>query len=387
MQFLIKKCIKDYEQVDRREVRERYGTFVSIISIICNIVLATSKLIVGIFSKSISIQADALNNYSDVGSNLATLFGFKLASKHPDTDHPYGHGRIEYISGLIISFLILLVALQSLKESVMKIIHPEVIQFSYIGIAVLIFSMLVKFLMAKMNKTIGERIHSTSLKAASQDSYNDIITTFAAMIGMLVSHFASWNIDGWIGLFVSFIVLKAGYDVFKDTVGPLLGQAPDKELVEGIANLVMSYQGILGIHDFMLHDYGPGRSFVTLHAEIDCHDDLLEIHDVIDLVEREILSRFNVHATIHMDPVDSTNEMINELKEKVIQIIEKINPVYTIHDFRLVSGPTHTNILFDVVLPPEDETNVIELKAEIDREVKRLDKNFFSVVEVDRAYY
>lgn len=387
MQFLIKKCIKDYEQVDRREVRERYGTFVSIISIICNIVLATSKLIVGIFSKSISIQADALNNYSDVGSNLATLFGFKLASKHPDTDHPYGHGRIEYISGLIISFLILMVALQSLKESVMKIIHPEVIQFSYIGIAVLVFSMLVKFLMAKMNNTIGERIHSTSLKAASQDSYNDMITTFAAMVGMLVSHFASWNIDGWIGLFVSFIVLKAGYDVFKDTVGPLLGQAPDKELVEGIANLVMSYQGILGIHDFMLHDYGPGRSFVTLHAEIDCHDDLLEIHDVIDLVEREILSRFNVHATIHMDPVDSTNEMINELKEKVIQIIEKINPVYTIHDFRLVSGPTHTNILFDVVLPPEDETNVIELKEKIDREVKRLDKNFFTVVEVDRAYY
>lgn len=387
MQFLIKKCIKDYEQVDRREVRERYGTFVSIISIICNIVLATSKLIVGIFSKSISIQADALNNYSDVGSNLATLFGFKLASKHPDTDHPYGHGRIEYISGLIISFLILMVALQSLKESVMKIIHPEVIQFSYIGIAVLVFSMLVKFLMAKMNNTIGERIHSTSLKAASQDSYNDMITTFAAMIGMLVSHFASWNIDGWIGLFVSLIVLKAGYDVFKDTVGPLLGQAPDKELVEGIANLVMSYQGILGIHDFMLHDYGPGRSFVTLHAEIDCHDDLLEIHDVIDLVEREILSRFNVHATIHMDPVDSTNEMINELKEKVIQIIEKINPVYTIHDFRLVSGPTHTNILFDVVLPPEDETNVIELKEKIDREVKRLDKNFFTVVEVDRAYY
>ncbi len=387
MQFLIKKCIKDYEQVDRREVRERYGTFVSIISIICNIVLATSKLIVGIFSKSISIQADALNNYSDVGSNLATLFGFKLASKHPDTDHPYGHGRIEYISGLIISFLILMVALQSLKESVMKIIHPEVIQFSYIGIAVLVFSMLVKFLMAKMNNTIGERIHSTSLKAASQDSYNDMITTFAAMIGMLVSHFASWNIDGWIGLFVSFIVLKAGYDVFKDTVGPLLGQAPDKELVEGIANLVLSYQGILGIHDFMLHDYGPGRSFVTLHAEIDCHDDLLEIHDVIDLVEREILSRFNVHATIHMDPVDSTNEMINELKEKVIQIIEKINPVYTIHDFRLVSGPTHTNILFDVVLPPEDETNVIELKEKIDREVKRLDKNFFTVIEVDRAYY
>ncbi|WP_197066554.1 cation diffusion facilitator family transporter [Beduini massiliensis] len=387
MQFLIKKCIKDYEQVDKREVRERYGTFVSIISIICNIVLATSKLIVGIFSKSISIQADALNNYSDVGSNLATLFGFKLASKHPDTDHPYGHGRIEYISGLIISFLILLVALQSLKESVMKIIQPEVIHFSYLGIAVLIFSMLVKFLMAKMNKNIGERIHSTSLKAASQDSYNDMITTFAAMIGMLVSHFASWNIDGWIGLFVSFIVLKAGYDVFKDTVGPLLGQAPDKELVEGIANLVMSYQGILGIHDFMLHDYGPGRSFVTLHAEIDCHDDLLEIHDVIDLVEREILSRFNVHATIHMDPIDSTNEMINELKGKVIEIIKKINPAYTIHDFRLVSGPTHTNILFDVVLPPEDETNVIELKQKIDQEVKQLDKNFFTVVEVDRAYY
>lgn len=387
MQFLIKKYIKDYDQVEKREVRERYGTFVSIISIICNIFLATSKLFVGIFSKSISIQADALNNYSDVGSNLATLFGFKLASKHPDTDHPYGHGRIEYISGLIISFLILLVALQSLKESVMKIIEPEIIQFSYIGIAVLLFSLVVKFWMAKMNQKIGERIHSTSLKAASQDSYNDMMTTFAAMIGMLLSHFASWNIDGWIGLFVSFIVLKAGYDVFKDTVGPLLGQAPDRELVESIEKLVKSYQGIIGIHDLIMHDYGPGRSFVTLHAEVDCHADLLEIHDVIDLIEREILSRYHIHATIHMDPVDSTNEMVNELKVKVVQIIKGINEAYTIHDFRLVSGPTHTNILFDVVLPPGDESNVVALKEKIDQEVKRLDQNFFTVVEVDRAYY
>lgn len=387
MQFLIKKYIKDYEHVEKREVRERYGTFVSIVSILCNIVLATSKLIVGVISKSVSIQADAINNYSDVGSNLATLFGFKLASKHPDTDHPYGHGRIEYISGLMISFLILIVALQSLKESVVKIFHPEVMQFSYVGVGVLIFSMLVKLFMAKMNKNIGEKINSTSLKAASQDSYNDMMTTFAAMVSMLLAHFASLNIDGWIGLFVSFVVLKAGLEVFKDTMGPLLGQAPDKELVNEITSLVLSYPVVMGIHDFILHDYGPGRSFVTLHAEVDCHGNILEIHDEIDLIERKILDKLNIHATIHMDPIDTENELVNKLKGKVASIVKEMNPAYTIHDFRLVWGPTHTNILFDIVLPPDDITNLVELKKNIEQEVKKLDKSYFTVVEVDRAYY
>lgn len=387
MNFLVKHFIKDYQQVENAKVREQYGFLVSIVSIILNIILATSKLIVGFIANSISIQADALNNYSDVGSNLATLFGFKLASKHPDADHPYGHGRMEYISGLIISFLIFLVAFQSLKEALVKIIQPVAIQFSYISAGVLIMSIVVKLYMGFMNKEMGERINSSSLKAASQDSFNDTITTIAALISMLLSHYASLNLDGWFGLFVSLFVLKAGIEVFKDTTNPLLGQAPDKKLVSAIEQQVLSHEVILGIHDLMMHDYGPGRSFVTLHAEVDCHADLLETHDEIDLIEREILENFNIHATLHMDPIDSTNEIVNELKEKVIKIIKNINEVYTLHDFRIVTGPTHTNVLFDVVIPTEDTINVIELKKTIDNKIKEINPTYYSVVDIDRPYY
>lgn len=387
MNFLVKCFIKDYKDVSKQEVREQYGFLVSIVSIILNIILAISKFFVGVLANSISIQADALNNFSDVGSNLATLFGFKLASKHPDADHPYGHGRYEYISGLIISFLIFLVAFQSLKEAIIKIINPVEIQFSYVIVGVLIFSIAVKFYMGVMNKNIGEKIDSGSLKAASQDSFNDTITTFAALVSMLLSHFMNLNVDGIIGLFVSLFVLKAGYEVFKDTTDPLLGQSPDKEIVKAIEAVVLAHEQIIGIHDFMMHDYGPGRSFVTLHAEVDCHCDLLETHDVIDVIEREILETFNIHATIHMDPIDSTNEIVNELKEKVISIVCGISNTYTIHDFRIVTGPTHTNVLFDVVIPREDKTNEIELKKLIDQKVKELDSRYYTVIEIEHPYY
>ena len=387
MNFLIKRFIKDYKQVENAKVREQYGFLVSIVSIVLNIILATSKLIVGFIANSISIQADALNNYSDVGSNLATLFGFKLASKHPDADHPYGHGRMEYISGLIISFLIFLVAFQSLKEALIKIVQPVAIQFSYISAGVLVMSIVVKLYMGFMNKEMGERINSSSLKAASQDSFNDTITTIAALVSMLLSRYASLNLDGWFGLFVSLFVLKAGIEVFKDTTNPLLGQAPDKKIVNDIEKLVLSHEGILGIHDLMMHDYGPGRSFVTLHAEVDCHADLLQTHDEIDLIEREILENFNIHATLHMDPIDYKNEIVNELKEKVTKIIKSINDVYTLHDFRIVTGPTHTNILFDVVIPTEDTINVVELKKTIDNKIKEINPTYYSVIDIDRPYY
>ncbi len=387
MNFLIKRFIKDYKQVENAKVREQYGFLVSIVSIVLNIILATSKLIVGFIANSISIQADALNNYSDVGSNLATLFGFKLASKHPDADHPYGHGRMEYISGLIISFLIFLVAFQSLKEALIKIVQPVAIQFSYISAGVLVMSIVVKLYMGFMNKEMGERINSSSLKAASQDSFNDTITTIAALVSMLLSHYASLNLDGWFGLFVSLFVLKAGIEVFKDTTNPLLGQAPDKKIVNDIEKLVLSHEGILGIHDLMMHDYGPGRSFVTLHAEVDCHADLSQTHDEIDLIEREILENFNIHATLHMDPIDYKNEIVNELKEKVTKIIKSINDAYTLHDFRIVTGPTHTNILFDVVIPTEDTINVVELKKTIDNKIKEINPTYYSVIDIDRSYY
>lgn len=248
-------------------------------------------------------------------------------------------------------------------------------------------SIVIKLYMGFMNKEMGERINSSSLKAASQDSFNDTITTIAALVSMLLSHYASLNLDGWFGLFVSLFVLKAGIEVFKDTTNPLLGQAPDKKIVNDIEKLVLSHEGILGIHDLMMHDYGPGRSFVTLHAEVDCRADLLQTHDEIDLIEREILENFNIHATLHMDPIDYKNEIVNELKEKVTKIIKSINDVYTLHDFRIVTGPTHTNILFDVVIPTEDTINVVELKKTIDNKIKEINPTYYSVVDIDRPYY
>lgn len=384
--LIVQRFVPNYKDTDNIKVREKYGTLCSILSIICNAFMVVFKLLFGYITRSVAIQADGLNNLSDMGSNLATLFGFKMASKHPDADHPYGHGRFEYITGLVIAFLILLVAFSSLKESLMKIIHPEDVNFQITAVIVLVVSILIKIWMASFNKKTGELIHSPSLNAAGQDSLNDVLTTLATLISLCLSLFTDFPLDGIMGTIVSLFVLKAGIEIFKDTVDPLLGQAPDKELIQEIYHYMMSYDKVIGIHDLMVHDYGPGRKYMTLHAEVDCRENIMVLHDQIDLIEREVLKKYNILTTIHMDPIDMNDELTNELREKVSCIVKDINNRYSIHDFRIVSGPTHTNLIFDVLLPAGDETDHIALKKMIDAQIKNLDDSYFSVIQIDHAF-
>lgn len=386
IKFILKHFVKNYEDVKNPKVREGYGRVASLISIFCNIFLCVIKYIVGIISKSVAIQADAFNNLSDAGSNIATLLGFRLAEKKPDQDHPYGHGRYEYIMGLVIAFLIFLVAFSSLKESFLKIIKPEQIQFRWITVFILIISIIIKLGMAYINKDFSKRIDAPSLKAASQDSLNDCVTTAATLISVIFAYFSHIPIDGWISLLVSLFVLRAGFDVFFDTVHPLLGKAPDPQLIKAIEDYVLSHSRILGIHDLIVHDYGPSRLFVTLHVEVRADEDILEAHDLIDSIEREISARFSCLATIHMDPIDVSDEKTNALKNQVIHIIQSIDPEYTIHDFRIVSGPTHTNLIFDVVLPADDYSDERLLKAYISDKIKELDSSYFTVLNIDHRY-
>lgn len=384
--FLSKKFIKNYTEYENPNTRQQYGMLCSILSIVCNIVLVIFKITMGIITNSIAIQADGLNNLSDVGSNLASLFGFKLANKHPDAEHPYGHGRMEYIAGLVIAFLILLVGLQSLKDSVLKIISPEDVKFSILACVLLVVSILVKLWMSFFNRKIGKQIQSSTLLAAGQDSINDVFTTTATLIALILSLYTDLPVDGIFGAIVSVIVLKAGYGVFNDTVDPLLGKAPDKELIKEIEAFILSYDEALGIHDLMMHDYGPGRKFMTLHVEVDCSEDIMETHDAMDRIERDVLKKFHILTTIHYDPIDTNDALTNELKSLVDNIVKGIDEQYSIHDFRIVTGPTHTNLIFDVLIPSSDEVAHHTLKKMINDKLKEKDDRYFTVIQIDHSF-
>ena len=384
--LIVRKTIPNYQDTQAPEIREKYGTLCSVLSIICNCVMVIFKLLFGFMTHSVAIQADGFNNLSDMGSNLATLFGFKLAGKHPDSDHPYGHGRYEYIAGLIISFLILLVAFSSFKESVMKIIKPEALLFTWGALIVLVVSIFIKLWMASFNRKAGKIIDSTSLKAASQDSLNDVVTTFATLVSLILTLITDLPVDGIIGTIVSLIVIFAGINVFKDTINPLLGLAPDKALIDDIENFIMSYDKPLGIHDLMMHDYGPGRMFMTLHVEVDCQEDVMKIHEEIDDIERAIQEKYHIHTTIHYDPVDVHNPRLLALKQQVLEIVKGIDEHYSIHDFRMVPGKNHTNLIFDVLIPANDQISHQILKNKISAEVKQISDEYHCVIEIDHAF-
>lgn len=384
--LLVKRFVSDYDNYHDQKVRQAYGTLCSILSIICNIILVIFKIIIGIVVNSIAIQADGLNNLSDVGSNLASLFGFKLANKHPDNDHPYGHGRYEYITGMMIAFLILVVGLQSFKDSIYQVIEPEKVSFSIVAVVILVVSIFIKLWMFYFNKKIGDKIDSSSLKAASQDSLNDVITTLATLIALLLSLVTDLPVDGIIGTIVSIIVILAGINVFKDTINPLLGLAPDKELIKDIEQFIMSYDKPLGIHDLMMHDYGPGRMFMTLHVEVDSREDVMSIHEEIDNIERAIQNIYHIHTTIHYDPIDISNPKLLALKEEVLEIVRDINNEYSIHDFRMVPGNTHTNLIFDVLIPANDQISHRYLKDKIIEEVKKKNQEYDCVIQIDHAF-
>lgn len=384
--FICKLFIPNYQNTNEAEVREKYGSVFSIVSIVFNMLMVAFKLVVSFITNSVSIRADAFNNLSDVGSNLATLFGFKLSNKHPDADHPYGHGRMEYVSGMVVSFLILLMGFEAAKESFLKIIHPEEIVFSPIAIVVLIGSIIIKLTMAYLNKKAGKAINSEALNAAGQDSLNDTLVTTATLICLIIFKFTGFNIDAYLGFVASILVLKSGIEIFKDVLDTILGKAPDIELVKDIEKTIVAHDEIMGIHDLMLHDYGPSQKFMSLHAEVDASVSAIETHDVIDNIELELLEKYNILTTIHMDPVDTKDKTLIELKAKVKKIILEINQEYDIHDFRIVSGPTHTNIVFDVLLPANDDSDIEQLRKKISDSVAEIDIKYRCVINFDHSF-
>ena len=384
--FLLKLFVKDYSNTNDSRVREAYGVLGSIVGIICNIILSISKLVIGTIFSSISITADALNNISDAGSAIVTFFGFKMAARPADKEHPYGHGRMEYVVGFIVSFLILLVGFELGKTSVEKIIKPEEVLFGSALVIVLLFSIVVKFGMSLFNKDLGKRINSATLKAMAQDSFNDSLTTAVVLLSAVITKFTGVNIDGYTSLAVSIFIFYSGIKIFKDTLNPLLGEKPSPELVDAIKEKLMSYEGIVGVHDLIVHNYGPGKIFASVHAEVPAENDILQSHGIIDLAERKIAKELNILLTIHMDPIETDNEFVNELKALTNEIIKNIDPSINCHDFRIVKAETHTNIIFDVVIPFNYKKTDCELKYEIDSKFKQLEINYYTVITVDREY-
>ena len=384
--LLAKRFIKDYNNMKSPHVRHSYGMLCGIMGIFLNLVLFIGKFLAGTISHSIAITADAINNLSDAGSSFITLAGFKLASQKPDPDHPYGHGRIEYLSGLFVSLLIILMAVELLKTSVNKIIHPTETSISLLVMIILAVSILVKLYMSFYNRNIGKKIDSSALLATAADCRGDMISTLLVLISSAISYFFGFQIDGYCGLLVGLFILYSGFNAAKDTIDPLLGKAPDKEYVEKIEEIVTSHDLILGIHDMMIHDYGPGRVVVSLHAEVPSDGDILEMHDLIDHIEHDLSQMCNCEAVIHMDPISVNDPETAALKEQIRIIIKDIDENLQFHDFRIVKGPTHTNLLFDVLVPYKFPVKDSELIVMIDRKVKALDPTYFIVVKVDHTY-
>ncbi len=384
--ILSKIFIKDNKNYMSPKVRTSYGILCGALGIFLNILLFAGKLIAGILSGSIAIIADAINNLSDAGSSVITLFGFKMASSKPDSDHPYGHGRMEYISGMVVSILILFMAYELIKSSIEKIIHPEPIVTTWITVIILIASILTKLYMFLYQYSISKKISSAAMKATSIDSISDTIATTVVLLSALAQYFFHWEIDGICGILVGLFIVYSGIQAIKETISPLLGQAPDPELVEQIHNIIAEEKEILGMHDLMIHDYGPNRVLVSLHAEVSASSDFLAMHDIIDNLERNIRQNLGCFATIHMDPVQDKDEETQSMKRKTLKVVTSIDEKLTIHDFRVVKGPTHTNLIFDVVKPFSLKMSNDDLTDVITYKIKEANPNYYCVIEIDEEY-
>lgn len=385
--ILINLFIKNKEDVKDPKVRQQYGMICGTVGIVLNVLLFLGKFLAGAVSHSISITADAFNNLSDAGSSCVTLVGFKMAGAKPDVGHPFGHGRIEYIAGLIVSGAILLMAVELVRTSVEKALHPEPVEFKALTAVVLLVSILVKVYMAYYNYRIGKKLGSAAMRATATDSLSDTCATTVVLLSAIVGEVFGIQIDGFCGILVGLFIFYAGVSAAKETLDPLLGQAPEETLVLQIEEIVLSHQEVRGIHDLLVHDYGPGRLMISLHAEVPAEGDILELHDVIDNIEVELRRKLNCDAVIHMDPVVTEDKHILYLKQKVGEIIQGIDPVISMHDFRVVAGPTHTNLIFDIVVPYEyrlsDEALVGQIQGRV---AKDLGEGHFVVIQVDKAY-
>ena len=384
--LLAARLIPNRENTEDREVRHAYGVLCGAMGIALNFLLFVFKSLAGVISGSIAITADAFNNLSDAGSSVVTLLGFKLAAQKPDRDHPFGHGRMEYISGLVVSMVILLMGFELIKTSVQKILAPEPVLFRPVILLILIASVGVKFYMAAYNRAIGKRIGSSAMIATAADSLSDCLATLAALLSTVVGHFFSVSIDGWCGVVVACFILWAGINAVKETIDPLLGQPPTQEFVGEVERRVLCHEEITGIHDLIVHDYGPGRRFISLHAEVSADGDMRALHDVIDTAERELCEEMGCLATIHMDPLEQNDALTTQTRERVATIVRLIDPSITIHDFRMVTGPTHTNVIFDAVVPHNCPLSEREMTERLQAGVRALDGNYFAVVKIDRSF-
>lgn len=371
---------------EESEVRKAYGVLCGAVGIFFNVLLFAGKFFAGTLSGSIAITADAFNNLSDAGSSVVTLLGFQLAGQKPDPEHPFGHGRMEYLSGLVVSMLILLMGVELGKSSLEKILHPEEVEFSPLIVGILCVSIAVKLYMFLYNKRIGKKLGSTAMEATAMDSLSDCVATTAVLAATLVGHFTGLRIDGWCGILVACFILWSGIGAARDTLDPLLGTPPTAEFVGRIRDLVMAHKGIIGIHDLIVHDYGPGRVMISLHAEVSASENVLELHDEIDNVETELREKLGCEAVIHMDPIVTDDGITEETRERVAALIHCIDDDINIHDFRMVSGPTHTNLIFDAVVPFGFRLSDEEVEKKIKAAVRALDGNYYAVVKVERSY-
>ena len=384
--LLAKLFIKDYTNVTDSKVREAYGVLCGGMGIALNILLFLGKFLAGTLSGSIAITADAFNNLSDAGSSFITLIGFKLGSQKPDPEHPFGHGRMEYLSGLAVAVLIIVMAVELFKSSFDKILHPEVLECSAVIVLILIASIAVKIYMAIYNHSVGRKIQSAAMGATAKDSMSDTVATTVVLIATLVGAIWGVPIDGYCGVLVSILIFMAGFGAIKDTVGPLLGTAPEKEFVDKIEEIVMSHDIVKSMHDLVVHDYGPGRVMISLHAEVPHTEDILVIHDEIDNIEEELGDKLNCEAVIHMDPIIVDDEKVNEVKEYVCKIVHQVGEELNFHDFRMVSGNSHTNLIFDVVVPFKYKMSDEVIKKAIQEAIWVNYPRYNAVIHIDHAY-
>lgn len=382
--LLAKLFIK--EETPSPKLRQAYGMLCGIVGILLNVVLFAGKFLAGTLSHSIAITADAINNLSDAGSSAVTLVGFKLAGTKPDTEHPFGHGRIEYVSGLVVSAAILIMAFELARDSINKIITPAETEFSLLSIIILSISILVKLYMAYYNNAIGKRIDSATMRATAMDSLSDTVSTAVVLAATLIGYYSGYKIDGYCGILVALFIFYAGISAAKETLDPLLGQAPDEDLVAQIYEIVMAHEGILGVHDMVVHDYGPGRQMISLHAEVAADADILEIHDMIDQVEAELKHELYCEAVIHMDPIVK-DEKTEQMRGIIDKIVIQTGEGFSMHDFRMVPGNSHTNLIFDVVVPFKYKQSDSEVIAAIRKRIEEeVGETYFAVIQIDRAY-
>ncbi len=382
--FLISKFITDYQNIKEVKVREKYGILSGVVGIVCNVLLFVLKLVIGVITNSVSITADAINNLSDCLSSVISVVSFKVSGRKPDARHPFGYGRVEYVAGLLVSFLIVYVGIEFIKTSVDRILHPQQTECSIVLLLILGISVFLKLWMGMFHKKIGKRISSTVLLAAMQDSINDVITTLVVICGMVLSRFTALPVDGFVGIAVAVFIILAGVNIAKDTMTPLLGTSADPEMVQEIIRIVMEYDDIVGVHDVIMHSYGAGKYLASIHAEVPDNANFTAVHETIDEAEKRVQEETGITLVIHMDPIAMNDDRVNHMRTVAMQEIRDLDQRLTMHDFRIVDGTRHINLIFDVVVPFEyDDRKKAALQAEIDRRLREKDKRYRAVITFD----